>query len=304
MPLYGSPPGPIARFFRKYVNEPFEKHLPTKEWVREIVKNEWGYHSSLIDRGRANFINDIEGLSPRDQIIVYCYYYMQTHTVSGYHTLRKCLEDHKMSMVNNPVFIDFGCGPLTGGISFAWYNHVHNKNMTNGVRCRYIGMDRSPEMLKCAEEMSQCGLFHSDSTFNFVLRNSLAEIPPLLASMRGKQGNRLKIILNCSYFFGSKSLNVDAFVRFMNDLLSSHTTDEDHVCLLFQNPYNLHENHKWSAFKSGVEDHLKSHVSESEDVSYYCITGRRNQPRNPFTIKLLREVLLNQTWKDHLESQA
>src|SRR5690348_1784453 len=108
----------IERFFREFVNRPYEGHERSRAWVREILNRDWRYHSgTILDRGRASFLHERNGLTPRDQILVYCYYYMCMHTASGLHVFLRGLKDHKLKFLNNPVFVDFGCGPLTSAVS-------------------------------------------------------------------------------------------------------------------------------------------------------------------------------------------
>jgi hypothetical protein len=296
----------IAAFFREFVSRPFEKHAPTKAWVREVVKTEWGYQAGLIDNGRSTFSEPRDGLPPEDLVLIYCYRYMQMHTVSGFHMYLRNLVDCKVRMLKNPIFIDFGCGPLTSGISLAWYGLVANKKHTeeHGLRVNYIGIDRSEAMLAHAQRASVTGnLFHSKSTFDFMTRaNAPLVVPSLIKKYRAAYGGKpLTVVLNCSYYFGSKTLGVPALVRFIADLVLRRLP-EDKVCLTFQNANHSVVNEKWDEFKTGVKGILTPYSSAGECLEYFDITGRRMQ-RNPQPIKLLRELLLNKNFKDELEAK-
>ncbi len=296
----------IAKFFQDFVNRPFEKHAPTTAWAREVATKGWSYQASLIDNGRSSFSEAKNGLTPEDLVLIYCYRYMQMHTVSGFHMFYRNLKDQKLQILNNLVFVDFGCGPLTCGISLAWYNLVASSHKkiaeAPGLRFHYIGIDRSEAMLAHAQTASVTGgLFHSKSTFDFVTRANLpAMLPALIKKYREANGNKqLTVVLNCSYYFGSRTLDVAALVKVMNSLLKNHLPD-DKVCLTFQNASHSDVNVKWEAFKKGVKAHLPSLSSTTEDIQYYDVTGRRTQ-YNPQTIHLRREVLLNRMWKELLE---
>src|SRR5262249_2704041 len=281
-------------------NKPYEKHERSRAWVREVVTQDWRYHSAtILDRGRASFLQEKNGLTPRDQIIVYCYYYMHMHAVSGLHVFLRGLKDHKLKFLKNPVFVDFGCGPLTSAVSLAWYNMVVNPNgERDGLFLHYIGIDRSTPMLSHAQGATKIGeLFHEKSTFDFVTRMEAPKVvPQLIDKYRGK-AKELTIILNCSYYFGSHSLNVKNLVSFITYLLN-HVAD-DPVCFVFQNPWCGAVNEKWEQFKNDMGKKLFLVSSVNESVKYHDVTGRRLQG-NPHTIRLRRELLLNHTWKKRL----
>jgi hypothetical protein len=75
----------------------------------------------------------------------------------------------------------------------------------------------------------------------------------------------------------------------------------DKVCLTHQNASHSDVNVKWEEFKKGVKTLLQSVGEVGEQIQYYDITGRITQP-TPQSIKLRREVLLNEIWKDQLEN--
>lgn len=207
------------------------------------------------------------------------------------------------------MFVDFGCGPLTGAISLAWYNLVASSNRrlaeTLGLRFHYIGVDRSEAMLAHAQTASVTGgLFHSKSTFDFITRANLsAMLPALIKKYREVNGNKqLTVILNCSYYFGSRTLDVSALVIVISGLLRKCLSD-DKVCLTYQNANHSMVNEKWDEFKAGTIALLPSYSSHGEQIEYFDITGRRSQ-RQPQPIKLRRELLINRTWKDQLAKET
>ena len=87
-------------------------------------------------------------MPPEDLVLIYCYRYMQMHTVSGFHMFVRNLVDYKSEILNNLVFVDFGCGPLTCGISLAWYNYLasHNQKLAATGRAKVsLHRDRSKQ---------------------------------------------------------------------------------------------------------------------------------------------------------------
>jgi hypothetical protein len=66
----------IEHFFQQFVNEPFEKHERTEAWIREIANQDWPYWTvDILERGRASFLEEKNGLTPADQVTIYCYFY-------------------------------------------------------------------------------------------------------------------------------------------------------------------------------------------------------------------------------------
>jgi hypothetical protein len=273
-----------------------------------VVLQDWAYQARLTDNGRSSFLQEKNGLPPEDLVLIYCYRYMQMHTVSGFHVFVRNLVEYKLQILKNLVFVDFGCGPLTGGISLAWYNYLASPNQklaaAAGLKFHYIGIDRSKAMLDHAQRATVVGnLFHNKSTFDFVPRvNASVMVPALIDKYRKADGvDQFSVVLNCSYFFGSRALNVDLLVKFISGLMRKQLSG-DKVCLTHQNASHSDVNVKWEEFKQGVKTLLPSVGEVAEQIQYHDITGRRTQP-NPPPIKLRRELLLNEIWKDQLENK-
>ncbi|OAI48935.1 hypothetical protein AYO44_06510 [Planctomycetaceae bacterium SCGC AG-212-F19] len=252
-------------------------------------------------------MEDKDGLTPLDQIIVHCYYYMQMHMVSGYHLFRSGMQKHGLRYLTNLVFVDFGCGPLTAGLSLAWYSLTFNRNHVsgNGLFFRYIGIDRSQAMLSHAEDAwaAAGGLFHKNSTRDLLTVEDAPKAIPRLITKYRRAKQELTVVLNCSYFFGSHSLKVAEVVTFISDLLTKHLA-HDKVCLAFQNPCHSEPNEKWEIFTSSMSRLLTSipNANVSETLYYHDVTGKALQG-NPHRIQLRRDLLLNNVWKERLEKE-
>jgi hypothetical protein len=235
-------------------------------------------------------------LTPRDKVLIYCYNYMQMHTVSGFHVFQRGLKDHRLNFFQNVVFLDFGCGPLTSGVSLAWHYLAAHANDEEGLLFHYIGIDRCEEMLAHASAATKVGrLFHRDATFDFLTpTQSLEAVPQLIGKYRSAMnGQDLTIILNCSYLFASRQLVVSGLIGFISGLLKEHI-GRDKVCLAFQNPDSDGLNTKWERFKKEVKE-LRTLSKLSECVYYFDVTGRNRGEKSRIRC-LRRELLLNQTW--------
>lgn len=286
----------IETFFRECVVKPYEEHEVSETWTTEVTKQDWRYHTNIIlDRGRTDFRKECNGLSQRDKIILYCYYYMQMHTVSGYHTFRLARKEHKLNFLDNILFVDFGCGPLTSAVSLAWHNLKVRPEGNEGLQFRYVGIDISKHMLSYAKKISDdCGLFHADSVFEFVRSSKVQhELPRIINEHREASGGKeLTVVLNCSYYFASRSLNVAGLTTYITELVSEYLPN-DKVCLVFQNPDNDSLNETWEQFKKGVKGVLRELSRTSETIYYYDVTRQRTGLPH---ISLRREYLLNDKW--------
>lgn len=262
--------------------------------MKEVVNHDWGYRTKdIIDQGRADFSAAWNGLTPRDKVLIYCYYYMQMHAVSGFHVFQHGLKDHQLNFLRNVVFVDLGCGPLTSGVSLAWHHMAEQPSDEEGLLFHYIGIDTCKEMLAHAEQASRMGgLFHRDSTFDFMTpAQSLEAVPQQIGKYRG--GRELTVILNCSYLFASRQLRVAGLISFISGLLKDHL-NKDKVCLAFQNPDSDDLNTKWERFKAEVRE-LRSLSKCSECIYYFDVTGRNRGELSRIRC-LRRDFLLNRNW--------
>lgn len=294
----------IKRFFLENVNKGFDDHPKSNAWREEVVDRDWRYHSNdILERGRTSFLSTKNGLSPADQVILYCHYYMHQHAASGMHVFLRGLIEHKVQFLHNPVMIDFGCGPMTAAISLAWYNLVANKTgETDKLYLHYIGIDRAPAMLEYCQAIPKPSyLYRATSTFDFVTRSTAhAEVPTLLSKHRaGFRNQRITLLLNFSYVFGAKVLDVERLANFVRALLSL-LKPGDFACLVFQNAWANEVNVKWEDFKKRIKNDLTCVSCEQEEISYHD-AGAKGRQRNPWSTRLRRELLLNETWMEKLK---
>lgn len=96
-----------------------------------------------IDWGQARFDEPWRGLSPADRALLYAYFNQKGH-------LEELFEAFRMIFANevpeDPVVIDVGCGPCTGGLAFA--------SVLNSPAFDYIGVDVSTAMRDLGERLA------------------------------------------------------------------------------------------------------------------------------------------------------
>lgn len=265
-------PDDLKEFLEEVVNKPFRNHTHTEAWECEVLKQDAKYHSQIIlERGRADFNTGFYGLTSDDKVIIYCYYYMQTHIVSSFHVFTSSdslLKDYILTPSKNIVFIDFGCGPLTSGVALAWYYRSLDKDKQ--LDFHYIGIDNSEAMIRKASEISKRPELIG-CTFNFWESykdhdSILKLISTYLSS--GKYQDYI-IVLNYSYLFASSTLDVSNLAELVKKILDKNKSYK--ICLLYQNPLFLKS--KWDKFKSYFPK-LCTVVAQEEKLRYRNTTGK------------------------------
>ncbi len=289
----------IEQFFEMFVNRPFEEIEPSNAWVQHVMGRSWSHRSTILDRGRADFAASVSPLTPDEMSLLYCHHYMQMHTASGYHVFQLAVKRHRLAFPSNLVFVDLGCGPLTSGISLAWHHMAEHPNEDHGPLLHYVGIDRAPAMLARARiAAGTCGLFHRDSTFDFALPQQSYEVVPRLLNLRRSTGGReLVVVLNCSYFFASRLLDLERLVAFVKRLLNDHLA-HDKACMMFQNADKDELNLRWEQFKREVKE-LHSLGCTRETIQYHNTIDRTWS--SPSRVRMRYELLLNRKWKASAE---
>ncbi|BAZ28553.1 hypothetical protein NIES4074_09870 [Cylindrospermum sp. NIES-4074] len=251
-PIKYSVPSNMRECFEKFVRRPYDIHPKTDAWQSEVRNQKPDYHrKNILEKGRADFTVPFNGLNPTAKVLLYCYQYMQMHVISSYHIFCKhwdlfngyvsCKSDTNYHSPS-PLFIDFGCGPLSSGLAFA-----HAIGAENQIAFHYIGIDRAKPMLEKAKDFISYQQFGKECTFDFL--ESYDALVPLIDKYI-HQNPELLIILNFSYFFASKSLDVQELVDIIKNILAKHNTNQ--VYIVFQNPDTTYTeiNNKWHDFRN------------------------------------------------------
>jgi hypothetical protein len=289
--MYYETPPDLNKFLQKVVNNPFDNHIHTEAWEREVLNQKGYYHTTeIVEKGRADFNTGFNGLTPDDKVIIYCYYYMQMHIVSSFHVFTSSdslLKEYILTPSKNIVFIDFGCGPLTSGVALAWYYRSLDKNKE--LDFHYIGIDNSEAMIRKAIEISEPRAWRGCS-FNFLEsyedHDSILELSARDISS-GKDQDYL-IVLNYSYLFASSTLDVSNLAELVKKILDNNKSHK--ICLLYQNPFFLKS--KRDKFKSSFPK-LCTVVDQEAKLRYRNTTGKISQSEIT-EIKLHFETLVRE----------
>ncbi len=149
----------------------------------ETARNE------AIGGGQANFDEPWRDLTPEDRVLLYAYCNQQGHLEELIEAFRQLFRNSEPPV--EPVIIDLGCGPCTGGLAFA-------SIQSDIPRFEYIGVDRSHAMRELGERLASTAAQMDETR-----RHWSADIPSV--SWRGAPGWRPVIVI-VSYLLASPTL--------------------------------------------------------------------------------------------------
>lgn len=226
------------------------------------------YRKIWLQQGRQNFDNPNTHncpLNSSELVDLYCYYYLQMHYSSSLLIFNNGAETllDICNAKNSVHFIDIGCGPITSGIAF---NHWLQDNIEGSKNILYYGIDTSKSMYKKAEELLKENNFIGEYLQANIYMSKQKELSDNICNYMMNQVSSQIVIVNCSYLFASKSLDVDEFKEEIDNLTilltaKSYTptdSQEDFLNLLeelhkpkiniiYQNPKGYRQ--KWDEFK-------------------------------------------------------
>ena len=193
-----------------------------------------------------NHIESYQDYTPEDKVLLYCVYYMPMHLYSSYHFYTRHIP---LIGINNVVFIDFGCGPLTSGIAF-WA-------LEGECNITYIGIDSARTILTKARQINRYGYhpefevpFYPDVRF-YLISDYNHQLPPMLEDILMWNSGDTLIVFNFCYFLQSKSIdhsNLESLARVINNVVDEHSNYK--IFMAYQDPEGDRFQQKWYNFKS------------------------------------------------------
>lgn len=228
--------------------------LPTYQTVNfcTIYKSEF-HRRVVLSQGRTEFdspyvhFNPNCSLTSSEKVILYCYYYMQMHVCSYFTVLRNYrhfITDYILANKEHFLFIDYGCGPLTAGISMARYFSPQNKREL--INMHYLGIDKSKAMLDFANKISKSdSLFDISNTISFIDNQELVYTE--IEKYKAKYQN-INLVINFSYFLSSFTVDIEYFCDYIKKIMLLFPSSR--ICIIYQNPPLADLNSKWFSFKS------------------------------------------------------
>lgn len=192
----------------------------------------------VVGWGQADFDSPWNGLSPEDRVLLYAYFNQKGHLEELFAAFRMLFPDPKhLQRLENPIVVDLGCGPFTGGLAFA---------AVLGCRFDYIGVDRSKAMRDLGEQLATA----AEQRFD--------EMPPVASQWAGKVGSITwkpapgwrPVIVIVSYLLASPTLDVESLVADLCTLLKK--LGDGPVTVLYTNSKRLDANRQYPAFRRAL----------------------------------------------------
>ena len=187
--------------------------------------------------GQAEFDAPWNNLSPDDRVLLYAYFFQPGH-------LEELTEAFRMLFAgtcpDEPVVVDLGCGPFTGGLAVAGA-------LGQGSRFDYIGVDRSRAMCRFGEQLASAAARFDDVPR--VVRHWTTDVSTV--SWDRAPGWRPVIVI-VSYLLASPTLDAAALVDELDGLLKR--LGRGPVTVLYTNSIRPEANRSFPNFRTALRD--------------------------------------------------
>ncbi len=239
--------------YNQFVNrgDDWPSFPPQMHWDKYVRKY-------ILNKGSADFGKDFikpgyKYIRPSDKVTLYCSRlgYFAAHYYSSFAAFQK-LKDFADLTDKSILFVDFGCGPATSGLSFV--------DSFNSKDIEYIGIDSAAAMRERAKE------------FLAIYQIKKYEFHQNFTELNGKlsQKENEVILLNFSFLLASKTFTGDlkSLLNIIQKEIKNIT--KTRIIFVYQNP--LKTNHSnWQILKEEMREYgFKSIIaSEGNQLGYY-----------------------------------
>ena len=217
-----------------------------------------------IRGGQAPFDEAWGFLSPGDRVLLYCYLNQKGHLEELIAAFGQLLENGPPHCCD-PIVVDLGCGPFTGGFALAG---------VLGCRARfdYIGMDVSQTMRDFGERLVKASEVFEEMPE--VRRHWTADLSSV--SWLSPPGWRPVIVI-VSYLLASRTLDVPALVEELEGLLSKLSGGP--ATLLYTNSTRDDANRLFPDFRDRLSElGFELHPNDNGQIEIERRSGNRTRP--------------------------
>ena len=155
--------------------------------------------------GQADFDEPWRDLSPDDRVLLYAYFLQLGHLNELTDAFDQLFGQSELP--ENPIVVDLGCGPFTGGLAIA-------SQFPRNAQMDYIGVDRSSAMRRLGKHLAAAA--ETVRELPRIRRHWVADVPSVSWN---EAPDWRPVIVIVSYLFASPTLNVEALVNDLNDVL-------------------------------------------------------------------------------------
>ena len=192
----------------------------------------------VIGGGQAEFDEPWNDLSGDDRVLLYAYFNQLGH-------LEELTEAFRMLFANssrpeNPIVVDLGCGPFTGGLAIA-------TAFGRESRLDYIGVDRSRAMRKLGERLASVAAVLDETP-----RIDLHWSRDISSVQWGSPQSWRPVLVIVSYLLASPTLDATGLIGELEGLLMR--LGRGAVTLLYTNsPWSV-ANRSYPGFRKALQD--------------------------------------------------
>lgn len=188
--------------------------------------------------GQADFDEPWQNLSPDDRVLLYAHFFQRGHLeelLTAFEQLFGVSERPQ-----NPIVVDVGCGPLTGGLAIA-------SQFPHDAQMNYIGVDRSSAMRRLGERLAATAEMVRE--LPRIRRHWAADVP----SVSWNEAPRWRpVIVIVSYLLASRTLDVAALVPDLDRLLAK--LGRGSVTVLYTNSTRDEANRNFPTFRTMLHE--------------------------------------------------
>ena len=214
---------------------------------------------NAVGGGQADFDAPHGNLSPDDLALLYAYVNQKGHLEELVAAFGQLLTGAKPP---NPIVVDMGCGPFTGGLALA-------ATLGQDPCFDYIGIDRAESMRRLGASLARSELVPGRVTTHWA-----ADI----GSLEGQRPPGFReVIVIVSYLFASPTLDAGTLFGDLDRLL--RRLGHGAVTLLYTNSTRDEANRQYVGFRQRLEG---GGFQVSAEDQGEIVVERRNDPRNLF----------------------
>ena len=188
--------------------------------------------------GQADFDEPWGELSPDDRVLLYAYFFQRGHLEELLTAFEQLFGDSERPQ--NPIVVDIGCGPFTGGLAIA-------NQFPHDAQMDYIGVDRSSAMRRLGEQLAAAAAKVRE--LPRIRRHWAAEVP----AVSWNEAPRWRPVIGIvSYLLASRTLDVAALVPDLDHLLAK--LGGGSVTVLYTNSVRDEANRNFPKFRTMLRE--------------------------------------------------
>lgn len=264
------------------------RQLRRNEIVRKVQQDPRSTGSSILGYTRDDAMRAIGGgqalfdepdgnLSPDDRVLLYCYLNQLGHLEELVEALGQIFANAPPT--NEPIVVDLGCGPFTGGLALA-------SILGPKAGFDYVGMDRSNTMREFGETLANAAAHSFPNDMPAVRRYWIDELSA--CPWPSAPGWRSVTVI-VSYLFASRTLDVAKLVDDLGTFLDILGRGE--VTVLYTNSVKYDPDRNYPEFRDSLRERGFEELVSGDGRVIIERTGKERQLRYALLYRSLQTEL-------------